>query len=162
MISNVVFREMTPADRHFVVSSWAQSFRAADTAGFIQVEDWYPVMDAQVSKALDRPDVRTIVACNARSPDQLHGFITADTEERPPLVYYVFVKEAYRRGGNGRLWKGPGLARQLFAAIGVDPSGPFNFVCSTPWERTLKRKIPLARWRPLWGRFPKAERKQGR
>lgn len=161
---NIAFRPAELADQHFIVSTWTQSYRTAFTAGMIQEEDWYRVMDEQVAKALARPDVRTIVACNPDATGHvadLHGFITADTEERPPLVYYVYVKEAYRRG-SGRLWDGPGLARGLFAAIGVDPSRPFHYVCSTPMVRTLARKIPLAKWQALYGRFPKHERRQGR
>lgn len=156
----IEFREATSdSDRFFVVSMWTQSYRTAFTAGMIQDEDWYPIMDAQVAKAMARPDVRTIVAADG---DGLYGFITADTEERPPLVYYVYVKESYRRGGHGRLWSGAGLARQLFAAIGVDPSRPFHYVCSTPWVPKLERKIPMASWKALWGRFPKHKRKAGR
>lgn len=161
----IACRPMAAEDRHFVVSSWTQSYRTANTAGLIQDEDWYPIMDAQIGKVLDRPDVRTIVAAHPGSTDHvadLLGFLTVDTEERPALVYYVFVKLPYRRAGNGRLWSGPGVARQLFAAAGVDPSYPFFYVCSTPMARTLERKIPLARWRPLYGRFPKHERRQGR
>lgn len=158
----IAFRPAEPADRHFVVSTWTQSYRGAFTAGLIQDEDWYRVMDEQVGKALDRPDVRTIVAVDAQAREHLHGFLTADTEERPPLVYYAYVKAPYRRGGNGRLWEGPGIARGLFAAAGIDPSLPFNFVCSTPMVRVLQKKIPMARWLPLLGRFPKSERRSGR
>lgn len=39
---------------------------------------------------------------------------------------------------------------------------PFNYVCSTPMVRTLARKIPLAKWQPLYGRFPKNERRDDR
>lgn len=158
----LAFRPAELADRHFVVSSWTQSFRTEDTAGFIQDEDWFSIMDVQIAKALARPDVRTIVACESSAPDHLHGFITADTVERTPLVYFVYVKRPYRRGGRGRLWEGTGLARQLFGAIGVDPSNPFNYVCSTRFTRRLRRKIPLAVWKPLYGRFPKAARIEGR
>jgi len=154
----IEFRDATAADRHFVVSSWTQSYRTAFTAGFIQEEDWYRVMDEQVAKAMARPDVRTVVAAEGGG---LYGFITADVEERPALVYYVYVKAAYRRGGHGRLWD-RGLARQLFAAVGVDPALPFHYVCSTPMVRTLERKIPMAAWRPLFGRFDKHKRKEGR
>lgn len=150
------------ADLHFVVDSWAASYRDANTAGMIQVGDWYNVMIPQIEKALGRPDVRTIIACAASDPLQFYGFITVDTEERPSLVYYVFTKVPYRRAGNGRLWTGPGIARGLFRAAGIDPAQPFYFVCSTPMVRTLERKIPTAKWRPLYGRFPKAERRQGR
>lgn len=155
---------MEERDRHFVISSWTQSYKAEPTAGFIQAEDWYRVMDEQIAKALARPDVQTVVAYNPRATDHvadLYGFITADLEEQPPLVYYVFVKKPYQRGGHGRLWK-VGMARQLFAAIGIDPTRRFNYVCSTAASRALERKIPMAAWRPLWGRYPKHERRQGR
>ena len=161
----IAFRPATAEDRHFIVSSWTQSYKTAFTAGFIQEEDWYTVMDPQITKALDRPDVRTIVAHDPNATDHiadLAGFITADTNETPALVYYCYVKAAYRRAGHGRLWQGPGLARQLFAAIGVDPSRPFGYVCSTQMVRTLERKIPMARWQPLWGRYSKATRKTRR
>ncbi len=152
-------------DRHFVVDGWVSTYRDAYTAGLIQVEDWYGVMIPQIDKVLAKPDVRVTVAALAGATDRvadLLGFIVADTEESPPLVYYVLVKEHYRRAGRGRLWNGPGIGRSLFAAIGIDPAQPFNHVCSTPMCRTLERKIPMARWRPLFGRFPKAERRSHR
>lgn len=161
----IVYRPAEPDDRHFIVSAWAQSYRTAFTAGMIQEADWYGVMDDQVAKALDRPDVRAIVACARGVTDHvadLLGFVVADTEEQPALIYYCYTKEHYRRGGNGRLWPGAGIARGLFAAIGVDPARPFNYVCSTPMTRRLERKIPMARWQPLLGRFPKATRRNGR
>lgn len=162
----IAYRPATAEEaRTFVVASWSASMRTAFTSGFIQDEDYFEIMDAQVAKALARPDVRAVVACassGASAGSDLLGFIVADTDERPPLVYYVYVKEHYRRGGAGRLWAGPGIARGLFAAIGVDPEQPFSYVCSTPMCRTLQRKIPLARWQPLLGRFPKSERRNRR
>lgn len=150
-------------DRLFVVDAWVSTYRKAFTAGLIQMEDWYTVMIPQVEKALVRPDVRTLVAYETEAPDRLadlYGFITFDATERPPLVYYVYTKEPYRRGGRGRLWDGPGLARQMFAAAGIDPERPFTFVCSTPAVRALElaRKIPMSRWTPLPGRYAKRRR----
>jgi hypothetical protein len=164
-MTQLVFRDVADdADRFFVVSAWTQSYRTAFTSGIIQAEDWYAIMDAQVAKAMARPDVRTVLACMPGATDRVAdilGFITADVEEQPALVYYVYVKDAYRRGGHGRLWAGPGVARQLFAAIGVDPARRFNYVCSTPVVRELNdvRKLPMAKWQPLLGRFPKSERR---
>lgn len=146
----IFYRPATASDRHFIVSAWTQSYRTAFTAGMISDGNWYEVMDREVGIALDRPDVRTLVASTDAG---LLGFVTADTEERPPLVYFVYCKAPYRRMG---------IARGLLHAIGIDPSQQFFYVCSTPMVRTLARKIPLARWQPLYGRFPKAERKQGR
>lgn len=150
-------------ERRFIVDSWVATYRDAFTAGIIQVEDWYPVMIPTVEKILAKPDVRTVVAYVDGVTDRvadLVGFIVADTNDAPPLVYYVLVKEHYRRAGRGRLWGAAGIGRQLFEAIGVDVARPFNYVCSTPMVRTLQRKIPLARWQPLLGRFPKHERRK--
>ena len=149
-------------DARFVVDAWVATYRNAKTAGMIAVEDWYAVMIPQVWKVLRRPDVQTIVAAIDGAVDRvadLIGFITVDADDDPPLVYYVFIKEHYRRGGR-RIWPGPGAARQLFEAAGVDPMKPFNYVCSTPMCRILERKIPMARWMPALGRFPKHERRK--
>lgn len=158
----IAYRHAGPEDHTFIVDSWVASYRDAYTAGIIQVEDWYAVMIPTVEKILERPDVRATVASFAGATDHvadLCGFIVADTAETPPLVYYVFVKPHYRRGGRGRIWGGPGIGRALFEAIGIDPAKPFNYVCSTPMCRTLERKIPMARWQPLLGRFSKLERR---
>lgn len=160
----IVYRPAAPDELHrFVVASWSASYKLAFTAGFIQDEDYFEIMDAQVAKGVARPDVRTIVASDpdAEPGVDLLGFLTADTTESPTLVYYCYVKPHYRRA-RGRLWTGPGLARQLFAAMGIDPAGPFSYVCSTPMCRTLAQKIPLAKWQPLLGRFPKSERRDRR
>lgn len=157
------FRPKIDGDHNFIVDAWVSSYRDAYTAGMIQVEDWYPIMIPQVEKALRRPDVQVMVACVSgvvSGVADIAGFIAADTAESPALVYYVFVKEHYRRSGGGRLWGGPGIARGLFSAIGIDPDRPFNYVCSTLMVRTLVRKIPLARHRPHLGRFPKSERRR--
>lgn len=153
------------SELRFIRDSWVSSYRNAKTAGVIQVEDWYAVMIPQVTKILSKPDVRTVVAVVPGVTDHiadLLGFITADTEERPALVYYVFVKEHYRRGGAGRLWKGPGVGRGLFTAMGIDPARPFNYVTSTPMCRILERKIPMSRWERDYGIYPKSERRNRR
>lgn len=147
----------------FIADSWVSSYKDSDFAGLIQIEDWYRIMIPQVTKAMQRPDVRTIVAIESSGETgitDLLGFIVADTKEQPPLVYYVYAKGPYRRGGRGRIWEGPGIARSLFAAIGVDPGAPFRYACKTSIVTVLGRKIPMARFQPLLGRFPKAERRK--
>jgi hypothetical protein len=162
----IAYRPADMADqleRNFIVDAWVGSYRGAKTSGIIQIEDWYPVMIPTVEKILAKPDVRTVVATvPGVTVADLLGFITADTAERPALVYYVFVKTHYRRGGAGRLWPGSGVGRGLFEAIGVDPAQPFNYVASTPMCRILERKIPMARWEPNLGVYPKSERRNRR
>jgi hypothetical protein len=147
----------------FIADAWCDSYKAADTAGLIQIDDWFRTMIPQVTKAMQRPDVRTLVATVAggeRGVTDLVGFLVVDTEEKPPLVYYVYTKAPYRRGGRGRLWEGDGVARSLFVAAGIDPGAPFRYVCKTAMVSVLARKIPMSRWQPLLGRFPKAERRK--
>lgn len=170
----IVYRPLnpaTPGETDFVVMGIAHTYRKAFTAGILQDKGYYDVMchpcehcDAggQIQQMLARPDVTVTMAALAgkqATGADLVGFIVADTADAIPLVYYVYVKEHWRRAGNGRLWRGPGVARGLFDAIGVDPAQPFSYVASTPMARTLARKIPLARWDPLVGRFPKADQR---
>lgn len=173
-MSEIVYRPAdldAPSERRFIVDGWCSSYRDANTAGIIQVEDWYSVMIPTVEKILGKPDVRTVVASYVPVTERarhlvgvadLLGFMVADTAERVPLVYYAYTKDHYRRAGNGRFWRGPGVARGLFAAMGIDPEGAFHYVCSTPMCRTLQSKIPLGKWKPLLGRFPKTERRDRR
>ena len=139
------------AERRFIVDAWCRSYQFAHAAGMIAVEDWFAVMIPQVDKLLARPDVRTIVAHAPDDVDRiadLYGFITVDTAARPPIVFYVFVKEPYRRNG---------VARGLFGAAGVDPKLPFVYACTTGIVSKIvySRKIPLAKWDPLVARFGK-------
>lgn len=150
----VAFRDAEEADRHYIVDNWVASYRKAHAAGMIAMEDWYATMIPQVEKVLARPRVRTIVAFEvgvSRIAD-IYGFITADPEleTRIPrvgsfkgFVYYVYVKDAYRRSGH---------ARGLFAAVGIDPSSRFLYACKTVMVTTLMRKIPASRWEPLLAR----------
>jgi GNAT superfamily N-acetyltransferase len=153
---SVVFRRAAAGDLPFVISSWSSSYRTSYYAGLVTMNDWADVMHVQLRKILARP---SIVTCVAHDPDEdlagsadLLGFIAGDVADRSkvPLVLYVFVKAHYR---------GNGVARGLFNALGVDPSKPFDFACKTPVVRELERKIPYARWSPLRARFemPKPE-----
>lgn len=156
----IAHRDADADDRNFIGSAWASSYRGSNTAGFTLAEDWYAHAIMTITKIRAQPDVRTVVAYETSDPDRgadLYGFIVADTTptERyaAPLVYYVFVKQAYRLMG---------IARGLFAAVGIDPAGRFDYVCSTPSVTDVERKISLAKWAPLRGRFPKHERRTAR
>lgn len=160
----VAFRKMEPGDRRFVLDSWATSYRLSYQAGPIAVEDWFTVINPQLSKVLDRPGVTTTVAYDpdADAAVELDGFITADLTgfqqadgsgrlrwHDQPYVFYCFVKKDYRRRG---------IARALFRAAGIDLSKPFTFYCKTPVLSQLERQIQMGRFNPLPGRFPKETR----
>lgn len=153
----------TQSDRDFVISSWSASYRTSYSAGIIDMDAWATVMHAQLGRFLDRPNVRTVLAVERRDPTFLYGFITADTtvqvepldrgktREWPALVYYCYVKSAYRETG---------IARGLFGAIGIDPRSRFLTACKTAASTRFASKTPLAKWNPLVARFATTPRSE--
>ncbi len=145
----IAFRPASHDDLRFVVSAWSSSYKHAHTAGMIHTDDWADVMHRQIERVLARPDARTVVAFESKDPTFLYGWICGDTSEHVPLVFYVYVKEPYRRAGH---------ARHLFEALGVRPSDRFVYACKTAIVPTLARSIPSARFNPAVLRFPKERR----
>jgi hypothetical protein len=157
----LAFRPAVREDRAFIIPTWSASYKKSRYAGLITSEDWADVMHRQLGKILDRAGARAIVAYEKDDPDFYYGWIAGDTSEPTPVVYYVYTKEPYRRGGKGRLWDGPGLARRLFAALGVDPTRYFVYVCSPVNDsQELIRKLPSARFNTLEVRYPKEQRRR--
>lgn len=153
---SIAFRSIEPRDRPFVISTWETSYRRAHTSGAIPMVLWADIMRGVVEHYVDRPHTLTIVAHNPDDPDpiaDLYGFICCEPDEHPPIVYYVYVKEAYRKQG---------IARSLFHAAGIKPTGRFEYLCSTPVVPYLQTKIPLAAWRPVRARYSKEERNHAR
>lgn len=152
----VAIRAAKATDRDLIIHAWVESFRLANTAGMIAMDDWWDVMAPQVVRVLDRAGSRTLVAYETEEAGgvaDLYGFITFDREPEPPwrslpIVFYVYVKAPYRREG---------YARRLFDAAGIHPAKPFVYACSTPAEAEIRRarKIPSAQWRPLLARYPR-------
>ena len=152
----VGYRAAGPADRAFIVSAWSSSYRTAHSAGLITMEDWADVMHGQIGKVLDRPYVDIKVAHEIDDPDpiaDLYGFIVADVTmeatlyrhpTRYPYVYYVYVKSPMRRMG---------IARGLFAAMGIDANEPFSYACKTGILSVLAPKLADATFDPLVARY---------
>lgn len=155
------YRLMTPADRRFVRSAWSASYRLSHAAGMIGMESWATVMHPQIDRVLDRSDCTCMVAYNADAdPDtktDLLGFVAGDPSHawplRPPhmmtlapLVFYVYVREAYRKSG---------IARGLFRTLRIDPMQPFVYACKTDVVTPLTQegKLPFAKWQPFTARF---------
>lgn len=147
-----------PADRDFIVSGWSSSYRLSDRAGMIAMSRWADTMHREIDDVLARPSASTVTAYDTDS-GVFQGFICADRNPGPPIsdlitsglpiVFYVYVKEAYRREG---------VARGLFASVGIDPMLPFTYACRTPIVGLLRDKIPFAKHDHLRARFPEGAR----
>ncbi len=126
-------------DQQFIVSGWSSSQRMTRDIPLIPMDRWAELWHPVVRWTLERPSVRTIVAHGATS---LFGFITF--ESVAAYVYYCYVAQPYRRRG---------IARELFAAAGIDPLSPFEYACRTKTSWELRGKVPSARYDPYRARF---------
>lgn len=151
------FRPMIAADHDFVRSSWSASYRTSKHAGLLPMDIYADVMHAVIDRILLHPTTRTIVAEEPGEVDEegrpfLYGFISQRwPDARAPYVYYVFVKNAYRRGLHRGL---PiAMASSLFRAAGLDPRRPFEYACYNPYCAQLAGKIPRGEFNPLPARF---------
>jgi hypothetical protein len=155
----LAFRDVSSEDdERFVLSTWLDSFRTSHSAGLIQMSDFYTVMWPQLQKVCARAGMKTVVAYEETDPEFLYGWLVADPGEQrvperdgsvrwwPALVVYCFTKQNFRREG---------VARKLFAHVGIDLSKPFLFGCNTQAASRLSHKVPHARFHPLVARFPK-------
>lgn len=143
----IAYRPADLDDAPFIVSTWSRAFKPSRSAGMIASEDWERVMHPQIQKLLTRPNVRTIAAFENTDPAFLYGWIAGDTEGDTPVVYFVYVKESFRRAG---------YARGLFAALGVDPARRFRYTCWTPILHKLAAKIPQAKHDPNIARYSRS------
>lgn len=137
--------------RNFVLGGWSSSMKHSRDSGMIVATKYPRVMHEQIADICARPECRVLVAVGT-SANVFGGFIAGEPDER--IVYYVFVKGHYRRGG---------LSRRLFVALGIDPTSRFAYPCSTdaledPAHGRLVRKIPRAVHDPAVARYPKSER----
>jgi GNAT superfamily N-acetyltransferase len=144
----------TSSHETFIISNWINTYRASDQSGLYAMDDkesrertwnhWWWTFEV----ILRRPTTRALIAHGKGEPDAYRGFIVFDRSERIPLVYYVLVKELYRRAGH---------ARALFAAAGIDPRRQFFYGCRTPvvLQIAARRKIPAAKLDANWARYGK-------
>ena len=147
----IAHRLMDARDEKFIVDSWVKSYRESDYVGLIQYCDYFAIMLDQIAKLIALPSVRVIVAYDPTETDRIadiNGWICTERSERHnvDLLYYVFVKSAYR---------GRGIARGLFAASELDAAPSFAYVCRTSVVDDLEKAhlVPRgARFAPILGR----------
>lgn len=162
---NLAFRPATPDERRCqcparpedsarcspIVSLWSSTYKQSHYAGLIWHEDYAAIMHAQITKIIAKQDRTAIIAYEADDPDFIYGFIVGDTTDATPVVDYVAVKEPYRKEG---------VARALFAELGVSPLDRFAYSCKTRIVSQLASKIPAARFDNLQARYPKESRRR--
>lgn len=135
----ITYRPAQPDDRPFIVSGWSASLKKSRNVQLIAMDDWATIMHAQIDKVMQRSRAVTIV----RAGDVLSGFICAAPADNH--VFYIYVAQPFR---------GQGIARELFGAVGIDPAKPFGYACQTKRSWMLRAKTPLAIYDPFYARYP--------
>lgn len=135
-----------------IVSLWSSTYKDSDFGGLIWHEDWATVMHAQITKIIAKQNRTAIVAVEKTDPTFLYGFIVGDLTCNVPVVDYVAVKESYRKHG---------IARALFAELGVSTSERFVYSCRN-WivSKLVPTKTPLARLDREQAIYPKNTRRR--
>lgn len=151
----IAFRPAAGADsedRRFIIATWSSSWKRSHSAGLIRSDRWAALMRPEFDGHLDRDGTRAVIACDGDDPNYFYGWIAGDMSEATPVIFYVYVKEPYRRTG---------IARRLFEALGVDPAMRFVYVCEPAHDKhALLRKVPSSRFNPNEVRYPKESRRR--
>lgn len=141
----------TDAHRTFILNAWLNAVKFLDTNLPIQMDDYRRVMWEQLGKVMSRPGASTLVALGD-DPNVYLGFICFDhNDASSPFVYFVYVKEAFRRMG---------IARGLFSAARIDPTAHFRYLCHDPIIKRIRRDSPyaqFARWDSTYARVTRED-----
>jgi len=123
---DVALRRILPADINFIMNSWKKSYRQARPEWSDKF--YYHEMGRRITKILERhPRVR--LAVNPLDLNYIYGWVVA----QPPVLHYLYVKEAYRPAG---------VSLQLIAEVGLSLHPTIFATHWTPAATRLQTKLP--------------------
>lgn len=131
-----MIRPFTEADRRFVLSGWSSSWRSSRDIAFVPFDSWPDYSHPLIHAAIDRVTTLIDEGIDRR------GFISFEGN----CVWYCYIAQPFR---------GYGIARDLFAAAGIDPSKYFEYAVRTKASWECRGKIPLAHYAPYRARSRK-------
>jgi GNAT superfamily N-acetyltransferase len=99
--SEVKIRDGKPTDAEFILNSWAASYRNNVVFGAIPKDTYFKFYREFTVSILERS--QAFMACNPENEDQLFGYIIYRFKGDLPIVSYLYVKQAFRRFGIGRI-----------------------------------------------------------
>ncbi|MDQ3023239.1 MAG: hypothetical protein M3R04_02460 [bacterium] len=137
-------RECRESDLPLVLNSWLRSYRNEDAVRTVTNEIYYSEVVGQKARILDlMAHGRTVVACDLDDADSVFGWACSSIAHPgvsvPPVMHYVYVKQAYR---------GNGLGRALLGALGVGKA-PVWATHETRAVRALGGYCYVPQWRPM-------------
>lgn len=151
MPSDIKIRPAVGTDVPFVADSWLESFRMSHAAGPVPMDLYWPLYREIIARALQRPNMRCLIACNPEDESQIYGYLCHEVSDTGvPVIFYCFTKQVFRRVG---------VQRALFEAAGIKANERLLYCFKTPMGGKVAQKLRGATWDPLYPRFlrPKKE-----
>lgn len=101
-------------DLGFIFGTWRDTFRESQWAGVVPNHLYRDTMDEMIRGLLTR-GAKVMLATNPSDNSHLVGFICYETPlDHPPVLHYLFVKDAFRGYGAGKqLLERAGFRRDL-------------------------------------------------
>lgn len=127
----VLFRPAEPGDLHYILKTWIRDFKRSPFAGPYTSKRLIVALKATIADILARGTVT--VACSARRPQVIFGFVVYETNWPFPLVHYVYVKGLFRSMNIG--------GTLLSLALGHGTGAPrYTFKTTNRHARALAQK----------------------
>lgn len=108
----VLIRQAGAGDLGFVYDTWLRDLRDADPSP-LPSDLWFPAHRSMIDRLLADPAVTVLVAAAADHPDEILGYVVAESGE---VLWWITVR------------KGPlrekGLAKRLLTEANVQPGTP--------------------------------------
>lgn len=118
----IVVRPGTPHDAAFVSTTWADQMRFGNEfIHEVPEEFYYPWFQRKIGLVLKHPDTDLVVACDESNPTWIAGFAVFD----PTSIYWVYVRDAYRKQGIASLLVKDRSFQNVKALIVTTRSGRF-------------------------------------
>ncbi len=127
----VGIREGEPKDAAFVLDSWLMSFRSSHFSGPISFKRYRAVYTEEVTDLVTRDRATVNVAYNRHDPAQIFGFLCFESGHRHPVLHYIYVKQAFRNRGIGKL---------LTDDAGINLRRRFFYTYRTPLAHDLTKR----------------------
>ncbi len=90
------FRSATTSDVPFLLDSWMKSWRTTKWAGCIRNDMYYEVQRSTIEGLIAR-GAEFIIACSAKNPDNILGWICHEPGQQATVIHYLYVKDPYVR-----------------------------------------------------------------
>lgn len=97
---DVIARPPEEKDVPFILSSWLKSYRDSEFASSIPADVYFNNHRSLINHILIQENNALTLLCDSEDHDHILGFIAYNS--KAPIVFYVYVKHAFRNLGLGR------------------------------------------------------------